>query len=68
MKTWLDSPKYNVENYIGLKKDEIKSADYKLVYIGEGDMVVEQFPLPDTKIDENEEVWLYLGNAGKTSE
>lgn len=68
MKTWLDSPKYKVENYIGLKKDEIKSTNCKLVYIGEGDVVVEQFPLPDTKIDENEEVWLYLGNAGETSE
>ena len=67
MKTWLDSPKYKVENYIGLKKDEIKSTNCKLVYIGEGDVVVEQFPLPDTKIDENVETEQDVTKDGELS-
>ena len=35
--------------------------------MGEGDVVVDQFPYENTTISENQEVWLYLDTKRKTS-
>lgn len=63
--TWLDTPTYLVEDFIGKKKTEIKANGYKIVFVGEGDVVVDQFPEKDVVIDENEEVWVYLDTSKK---
>lgn len=65
--TWLDEKTYTVQNYIGKKKEDIKADNYAIVFMGEGDVVVDQFPYENTTISENEEVWLYLDTKRKTS-
>lgn len=60
--TWLDPIKVKVENYIGMKKEEVKSESLKMILIGEGSKVVEQMPQPGVSVEEGSEVWLYLGD------
>ncbi len=62
--------KYNVgtikmPDLVGLKKEELKAAlkdmDYgDIYYLGEGDTVMEQFPLPGEMINLNSDLILYL--------
>jgi len=52
-------------NLVGLKKSEINKAvkDYefgKIYYLGEGENVMEQFPLPGDMINKNSDLILYL--------
>ena len=54
--------KVKVENYIGMKKEEVKSESLKMILIGEGSKVVEQMPQPGVSVEEGSEVWLYLGD------
>ena len=65
--TWLDTEKIEVENYIGKKKEEIKNEEYNILFIGEGDTVIDQMPEAKSKIESGNEVWLYLGNESETS-
>lgn len=60
--TWLDPIKYEVENYIGLTKEEVKSEKLNIVYIGEGSKVVDQMPEAGVVLDEGKEVWVYLAD------
>ncbi len=57
--TWMDIKTYPVENYIGKNKKEIRSKHFKFVYIGDGDEVISQLPLPNEKIQEGKEVILF---------
>lgn len=57
--------KVEMPNLVGLKKSEINKAvkDYefgKIYYLGEGENVMEQFPLPGDMINKNSDLILYL--------
>ncbi|NBK96511.1 MAG: stage V sporulation protein D [Erysipelotrichia bacterium] len=60
--TWLDPVKYEVNHYIGMQKEEVKSEKLKIVYIGEGSKVIDQMPEAGVVLDEGKEVWVYLAD------
>lgn len=60
--SWLDVKKYKVKNYVGLDKEKIKEEHLKIVFIGEGNEVVEQMPQEGVSLEEGKEIWLYLNN------
>lgn len=66
--TWLDAIKYKVNNYKGMKKEEVKEEHLNIVYIGEGSTVIDQMPEAGVVLDEGEEVWVYLGDKKKTGQ
>lgn len=49
--TWLDTPKYTVENYVGLTKEEVKSDYFHFQFIGEGTKVIDQLPRVNEKLE-----------------
>ncbi len=57
-----DLKTFTVENYIGLKKSEVKSKDYRFEFLGEGDYVIDQLPRVNEKIEEGKKVIIMLGN------
>lgn len=61
-KVWPQSEYLVIDNFIGLKKKDVKQDGVKFVYIGEGDYVIDQLPKANTQLDsESGEVWIYLG-------
>lgn len=61
---WLDPIYITVDNYYGKKASELPK-NMKFVFNGEGDYVVDQLPKEGSQIEENEEVWIYLGETVK---
>lgn len=59
---WNEAIKYKVPNYIGQPKEACKSDKLNLVYIGEGNKVIDQMPQEGVVLEEGKEVWLYLGD------
>lgn len=57
--TWMDIKTYPVENYIGKNKKEIKNSHFKFVFIGDGDKIISQLPLPNEKLQEGKEIILF---------
>jgi len=66
VKTWMDIPTYEVPNYIGKTKQEVKSIYFDFVYKGNGDFVISQYPQPNEKIAQGSTIMIQLG--GKKDE
>lgn len=61
-KVWPQSEYIVVNDFINLKKKDVKQEGVKFVFIGEGDYVIDQLPKAKTQLDsESGEVWIYLG-------
>ena len=60
--TWMDEKTYQVENYIGLRKNELKSKFYSFKFNGEGEYVIDQVPRVGEKIKEGGYVMVQLGD------
>lgn len=58
---WTDTITYNVENYVGLKKNQVKSEHYGFDFLGQGDYVIDQLPRVGEKIEEGQKVKIMLG-------
>lgn len=58
---WTDIKTYKVENYIGLKKSEVKNSDYGFEFLGDGNTVIDQLPRYGEKIEEGKKVKIMLG-------
>lgn len=58
---YTDVKTFDVENYIGLKKSEVKSEVYGFEWLGEGDYVIDQLPRVGEKIEEGQKVKVMLG-------
>ena len=62
LRWFIDTPYYNVPNFINLNKSKIKpSPYYKYLYIGNGNTVIEQEPSVGERIPEGGTIILYLG-------
>ncbi len=61
VKTWMDIPTYEVPNFIGKSKKEVKSPYFKFIYKGEGDVVISQYPLPNEKLEQGSTIMIQLG-------
>ena len=59
---WTDTVTYDVENYIGLLKKEVKNDNYGFEFMGEGDYVIDQLPRVGEKIEAGQKVKIMLGN------
>ncbi len=59
--TWMDTKTYEVENYIGKNKKELKSKYFKFQYVGEGETVLDQLPKVGTKLEEGKTIVVFLG-------
>lgn len=59
---WTDVKTYKVDNYVGLKKSEVKSDNYGFEFLGEGDKVIDQLPRVNEKIEEGKKVKIMLGH------
>ncbi|MGN7477235.1 penicillin-binding transpeptidase domain-containing protein [Solibacillus silvestris] len=61
---WGDELTEHIPSFIGLKKEEIITNlyPYKIEWHGEGNEIVQQIPLPNSEILQNDIVHLYLGN------
>lgn len=64
---YTDVRTYDVENYVGLKKSEVKSDVYGFEWLGEGDYVIDQLPRVGEKIEEGQKVKIMLGNNPQSS-
>lgn len=56
-----DVKTFTVDNYIGLKKSEVKSQDYRFEFLGEGEYVIDQLPRKNDRIEEGKKVVIMLG-------
>ena len=61
VKTWMDVPYYEVENYIGKNKKEVKSNYFDFIYKGEGEIVISQYPEAKEKIKQGSTIMIQLG-------
>ena len=62
LRWFIDTPYYNVPNFINLNKSKIKpSPYYKYLYIGNGNTVIDQEPSVGERIPEGGTIILYLG-------
>lgn len=57
-----DVKTFTVDNYIGLKKSEVKSSEYRFEFLGEGEYVIDQLPRKNEKIEEGKKVRIMLGS------
>ena len=61
---WPETEQITVKNFVGMQKKEVIQEGLHMTFFGDGDIVLEQFPEPGTRLLENQkEVWIYLGNA-----
>lgn len=58
--TWMDEKYYPVENYIGKTKKEVKSKNHTFVFVGEGDIVIDQLPRYGEMVKEGGVVMIML--------
>ena len=65
---WTDVKTFDVENYIGLTKSEVKSDNYGFEFMGEGDYVIDQLPRVGEKIEEGNKVKIMLGSQNPLNE
>lgn len=63
---WTDVVTYDVENYVGLMRKEIKSDKYGFEFLGEGDYVIDQLPRVGEKIEAGQKVKIQLGNKNSS--
>ena len=62
LRWFIDTPYYNVPNFININKSKIKpSPYYKYLYIGNGNTVIDQEPSYGERIPEGGTIILYLG-------
>lgn len=59
---WTDVKTYDVENYIGKQKSEVKNENYGFEFLGEGDYVIDQLPRVGEQIEAGQKVKIMLGN------
>lgn len=59
---WTDTKTYDVKNYIGKKKSEVKNENYGFEFLGEGDYVIDQLPRVGEQIEEGQKVKIMLGS------
>ncbi len=59
--TWMDTKLYEVPNYIGMDKSQVKSKNFKIVFVGEGNKVIDQLPKVGERQEQNKEVIVMLG-------
>lgn len=62
VKTVTDEITYEVENYIGMNKENVKSEYYTFEFMGEGDIVIDQLPRVGEEIKAGQSVKIQLGN------
>lgn len=60
--TWMDVKCHQVENYIGLSKNKVKSPYFSFVYYGEGDYVIDQIPKVGEMLEEGSKIMIMLGD------
>ncbi|MEG0365231.1 MAG: penicillin-binding transpeptidase domain-containing protein [Coprobacillus sp.] len=65
---YTDVKTYDVENYVGLSKQQVKNDKYGFEFIGSGDYVIDQLPRVGEKIEDGQKVKIMLGNDVKLSE
>lgn len=58
---WDDVKSYEVENYIGLEKNKVKSKYFKFAYFGEGNKVIDQLPKSGELLKEGSTIMIMLG-------
>ena len=62
LRWFIDTPYHNVPNFININKSKIKpSPYYKYLYIGNGNIVIDQEPASSERIPEGGTIILYLG-------
>ena len=61
---WMDKKYYDVPNVVGMNKKEAKNtlSNFEVVYVGNGDTVMEQTPKAGTRYYETGTIKLLLGN------
>lgn len=59
---YTDVKTFDVENYVGLSKKEVKSDKYGFEFLGSGDYVLDQLPRVGEKIEDGQKVKIMLGN------
>lgn len=62
---WTDVKTFDVENYVGLTKKEVKSDYYGFEFMGSGEYVIDQLPRVGEKIDEGQKVKIMLGDKNE---
>ena len=60
--TWLETPKYTVEQYVGKTKKEVKSDYFKFEFVGEGEVVIDQLPRVNEKLEQGGKIVIMLGD------
>ena len=58
---WTDVKTYDVENYVGKTKKEVKNEHYGIEFLGSGDYVIDQLPRVGEKIEDGQKVKIMLG-------
>ena len=58
--TWMDKKSYEVNDYIGLNKKEVKSKHFKIEFVGTGNVVIDQIPKKDTFMSEGNTIVIIL--------
>ena len=58
---WTDVKTYDVENYAGKTKKEVKNEHYGFEFLGSGDYVIDQLPRVGEKIEDGQKVKIMLG-------
>lgn len=58
--TWMDKKSYEVNDYIGLNKKEVKSKHFKIEFVGTGNVVIDQIPKKDTFMSEGNTIIIIL--------
>ena len=58
---WTDVKTYDVENYVGKTKKEVKNEHYGFEFLGSGDYVIDQLPRVGEKTEDGQKVKIMLG-------
>ena len=58
--TWMDKKSYEVLDYVGLNKKEVKSKYFKFEFIGTGNKVIDQIPKKNTFMNEGNTIVIIL--------
>ncbi len=59
--TWMDTKLFEVPNFIGMEKSKVKSRNFKIVFVGEGNVVIDQVPKVGERQEQYKEVIVMLG-------
>lgn len=62
---WTDTRTFDVDNYIGKTKSEVKNENYGFEFLGEGDYVIDQLPRVGEQIEEGQKVKIMLGKQNE---